>query len=75
MCVLSIKVPLRKKSGKLFNDPRISSLIKAAVPHKVNKPVIFKGTLYPEQLVYKDVDQRKKSLKYIDTAMKFSLDF
>ena len=23
MCVLSIKVPIRKKSGKLFNDPRI----------------------------------------------------
>ena len=22
MCVLSIKVPIRKKSGKLFNDPR-----------------------------------------------------
>ena len=24
MCVLSIKVPIRKKSGKLFNDPRMS---------------------------------------------------
>ena len=24
MCVLSIKVPIRKKSGNLFNDPRIS---------------------------------------------------
>ena len=23
MCVLSIKVPVRKKSGNLFNDPRI----------------------------------------------------
>ena len=23
MCVLSIKVPIRKKSGSLFNDPRI----------------------------------------------------
>ena len=23
MCVLSIKVPMRKKSGNLFNDPRI----------------------------------------------------
>ena len=22
MCVLSIKVPMRKKSGNLFNDPR-----------------------------------------------------
>ena len=25
MCILSIKVPIRKKSGNLFNDPRISS--------------------------------------------------
>ena len=25
MCVLSIKVPIRKKSGNLFNDPRIST--------------------------------------------------
>ena len=25
MCVLSIKVPIRKKSGILFNDPRISN--------------------------------------------------
>ena len=23
MCVLSINVPIRKKSGNLFNDPRI----------------------------------------------------
>ena len=23
MCVLSIKVPIRKMSGNLFNDPRI----------------------------------------------------
>ena len=22
MCILSIKVPIRKKSGNLFNDPR-----------------------------------------------------
>ena len=27
MCVLSIKVPIRKKSGNLFNDPRISHFI------------------------------------------------
>ena len=26
MCVLSIKVPIRKKSGNLFNDPRIKTL-------------------------------------------------
>ena len=23
MCIISIKVPIRKKSGNLFNDPRI----------------------------------------------------
>ena len=26
MCVLSIKVPIRNKSGNLFNDPRIYAL-------------------------------------------------
>ena len=26
MCVLSIKVPIRKKFGNLFNDPRINVL-------------------------------------------------
>ena len=26
MCVLSIKVPIRKKSGNLFNDPHISDV-------------------------------------------------
>ena len=28
MCVLSINVPIRKKSGNLFNDPRIFELTK-----------------------------------------------
>ena len=27
MCVLSIKVPIRKKSENLFNDPRMSTYI------------------------------------------------
>ena len=26
MCVLSIKVPIRKESGNLFNDPRICKI-------------------------------------------------
>ena len=26
MCVQSIKVPIRKKSGNLFNDPRIYNI-------------------------------------------------
>ena len=29
MCVLSIKVPIRKKSGNLFNDPRIYTVLTA----------------------------------------------
>ena len=29
MCVLSIKVPLRKKSGNLFDDPRIQDVLKS----------------------------------------------
>ena len=32
MCVLSIKVPIRKKSGNLFNDPRIYIYIYMYVP-------------------------------------------
>ena len=28
MCVLSIKVPIRKKSGNLLNDPRIYIFLK-----------------------------------------------
>ena len=31
MCVLSIKVPIRKKSGNLFNDPRISTEIQTVM--------------------------------------------
>ena len=27
MCVLSIKVPIRKKSGNLFSDPRVYAQI------------------------------------------------
>ena len=34
MCVLSINVPIRKKSGNLFNDPRIyMCVIKIVVIH------------------------------------------
>ena len=31
MYVLSIKVPIRNKSGNLFNDPRMSMLLLATV--------------------------------------------
>ena len=33
MCVLSIKVTIRKKSGNLFNDPRI------CVPSPILNPI------------------------------------
>ena len=32
MCVLSIKMPIRNKSGNLFNDPRKYSLSRTSVP-------------------------------------------
>ena len=31
MCVLSIKGPIRKKSGNLFNDPRIYNSFKSLI--------------------------------------------
>ena len=31
MCVLSIKVPIRKKPGNLFNDPRTSLIIQRSI--------------------------------------------
>ena len=34
MCVLSIKVPIRKKSGNLFKDPRIYIYIYIIVIYK-----------------------------------------
>ena len=38
ICVLSIKVPIRKKSGNLFNDPRIYSA--NVVIYDILKPVL-----------------------------------
>ena len=48
MCVLSIKVPIRKKSGNLFNDPRIYiykqdlalNNQQELICHKPNQPTI-----------------------------------
>ena len=36
MCVLSIKVPIRKTSGNLFNDPRISSNTNSLICTQLN---------------------------------------
>ena len=41
MYVLSIKVPIRKKSGNLFNDPRISHILHRLLLHFVTPCVIF----------------------------------
>ena len=35
MCILSIKVPIRKKSGNLFNDPRIYHLFRLNSNHVI----------------------------------------
>ena len=35
MCALSIKVPIQKKSGNLFNDPRIFKLVNLVFSHKI----------------------------------------
>ena len=40
MCVLSIKVPIQKKSGNLFNDPRIIKI--ENIDNTVNKFQILK---------------------------------
>ena len=35
MCLLSIKLPIRKKSGNLFNDPRITKHLCPFMIHKI----------------------------------------
>ena len=47
MCVLSIKVPIRKKSGNLFNDPRISTPFWESTSRLLMKcaPQTFAGTV------------------------------
>ena len=44
MCVLSIKVPIRKKSGNLFNDPRsLFNDISVFVGYLMSKPSLQKN--------------------------------
>ena len=43
MCVLSIKVPMRKMSGNLFNDPRSSGLCEATSVNEVFFLSFFRG--------------------------------
>ena len=53
MCVLSIKVPIRKKSGNLFNDPCIFIIL----------PDLPKSTGFPHINIYFDflISQTQKS--------------
>ena len=46
MCVLSIKVPIRKKSGNLFNDPRIFKKIKRLVANLKALPPELHATVH-----------------------------
>ena len=39
MCVLSIKVPIRKKSGNFFNDPRIRDAKKSKNYNQIFQPL------------------------------------
>ena len=43
MCVLSIKAPIRKKSGNLFNDPRVYIYIYIYIYMRVCVCVVMKG--------------------------------
>ena len=52
MCVLSIKVPILKKSGNLFNDPRISPYLEEIYFSKYD---LFIETKYK--------DRRAKTIK------------
>ena len=49
MCVLSIKLPIRKKSGNLFNDPRIKcnvvKLVNILVPNPWNPTISIPAPL------------------------------
>ena len=42
MCVLSIKVPIQKKSGNLFNDPRIYIYIFGKAGNKSDSMKMYK---------------------------------
>ena len=57
MCVLSVKVPIGKKSGNLFNDPRMKvTMIPVVVGVLVT---IFKG-------LEKKLKKQKKNRNYSD---------
>ena len=60
MCVLSIKVPIRKKSGNLFNDPRISLcrifLVQSVGSVNCTIPCPWYGSKVSAEVVFNDED-------------------
>ena len=51
MCVLSIKVPIRKKSGNLFNDPRICLMV-CIFPHAFRLQVFVWIQIYFNKIIF-----------------------
>ena len=47
MCVLSIKVPIRKKSGNIFNDPCIKDIRKVVCGESFCFAIIFTFRFLP----------------------------
>ena len=68
MCVLSIKVPIRKKSGNLFNDPRIEKDSKESLKWNYQKKKRKVSSLIecPRILV---VQKTTKLLDYLHTVI------
>ena len=64
MCVLSIKVPIRKTSGNLFNDPRTSVIYFLSRPTFSRKLNISHPQIIGDIQSYTQV-KKKKSRKYL----------
>ena len=57
MCVLSIKMPIRKKSGNLFNDPRIYIYIYIHVytlSDKSIQPLLVIFDSHPKSVIFNE---------------------
>ena len=62
MCVLSIKVPIRKKSANLFNDPR-----------KIFVLYNFQATRNKKSILYEKLQETKLSLTPLRDYFSFKL--
>ena len=61
MCVLSIKVPIRKNSGNLFNDPGTNGL-----PNLAQKTRLYNNQQKKKK---KKKEKRKKDLAKLSTLL------